>query len=296
MGLAYGRLVIGCFIVGTVFLAPGSLVAQTSIRAGRATAPEGVSLRIMNLEGSIRVTGWDRDSIAVSGTLAGGARPNAFYLAGNDGGTGFKLGIEVGIDGRPLSAAALDVRVPRESRVWVKSNGASIEAADVRGGLDLYSVSGPVQVAGSVEQLSVESMDGDVEVTASAGWLRVKTADGRVGLAGSADDAAVSSVSGPIVIEGGRYARARFESVTGGVEFRGALTGAGSYSFETHSGPVTLRLEPDADATVSVTTFGGDVRSDFGPAPESGRPVRLGDGAATVTVRTFRGAVALRRL
>ena len=78
--------------------------------------------------------------------------------------------------------------------------------------------------------------------------------------------------------------------------FRGALIGAGSYSFETHSGPVTLRLEPDADATVSVTTFGGNVRSDFGPAPESGRAVRLGDGAATVTVRTFRGAVALRRL
>ncbi|MFN2422088.1 MAG: hypothetical protein ABR527_12070, partial [Gemmatimonadota bacterium] len=114
---ARGRVVIGCLAVGLVFLAPESLVAQTPIRASRATAPDGVSLRIMNLEGSVRVTGWDRDSIAVSGTLAGGARPNAFYLAGNDGGTGFKLGIEVGVDGRPLSAASLDVRVPRESRV-----------------------------------------------------------------------------------------------------------------------------------------------------------------------------------
>jgi hypothetical protein len=282
-------------LVGVV-LTPVAVPGQTPILAGRATASQGVSIRIMNLEGSIRLTGWDRDSIVVSGTLTQAAKPNAFYLAGTESGTGFKLGVEIGADGRPVSPASLDVRVPRASRVWVKSNGASIEVDDVRGGLDLYSVSGPVQVAGRVEQLSVESMDGDVDLTASAGWLRVKTADGRVALSGSADDAAVSSVSGPIVIESGRYARARFESVTGGVEFRGVLTPGGSYSFETHSGPVTLKLAPAPDATVSVTTFGGDVRSDYGPAPEAGRAIRLGDGAATVTVTTFRGAVALRRL
>ena len=126
-------------------------------------------------------------------------------------------------------------------------------------------------------------------------WLKVKTADGRVRLGGSADDAAVSTVSGSIVIEDGRYARGRFESVTGGVEFRGSIPRGGTYSFETHSGPVTLRLAPAPDATVSVTTFGGEVRSDFGPAPESGRAIRLGSGEASVTIRTFRGPVALRR-
>jgi DUF4097 and DUF4098 domain-containing protein YvlB len=279
----------------TVWLAV-PVPAQTRIEAGRATGAGGISLRIMNLEGSVRVTGWDQDSIAVTGALAGGSAPRAFYLAGEPGGTGFKLGVDVSADGRPVSSGALEVRVPRQSRVWIKSNGASIEVDGVHGGLDLYSVSGPVQVSGRVDQLSIESMDGDVEVAAAAAWLRVKTADGRVRLTGSADDAAVSSVSGPIVIEEGRYARARFESVTGGVEFRGALAGGGSYSFETHSGPVTLRLPSEPDATVSVTTFGGDVRSDFGPAPESGRAVRYGSGEATVTVRTFRGAVALRRL
>lgn len=282
-------------LVAAALLCSQPLPAQTSFRAGVATAPDGVSLRILNLEGSIRVSGWDRDSIDVSGAADTGPERSGFYLAGSSSGTGFKLGMDIGPDGRPLGAARLEVRVPRESRVWIKSNGASIDVDDVRGGLDLYSVSGQVRVAGRVEQLSVESMDGDVEVAAAAGWLKVKTADGRVLLQGSADDAAVSSVTGAIVIEGGRYARARFESVTGGVEFRGSIPRGGNYSFETHSGPITLRLAPDPDATVSLTTFGGEIRSDFGPAPESGRSFRLGSGEATLTVRTFRGSVALRR-
>lgn len=278
-----------------LLIAAGPLPAQTTIHAGRATAPGGVSLRILNLEGSIRVSAWDQDSIAVTGTAETDPSRSGFYLAGTTTGAGFKLGMDVAADGRPVGAARIEVRVPRESRVWVKSNGASIEVDGVRGGLDLYSVSGPIRVSGRTEQLSVESMDGDVELTAAAGWLRVKTADGRVLLSGSADDAAVSTVSGAIVIEGGRYARARFESVTGGIEFRGSIPRGGSYAFETHSGPVTLRLAPDPDATVSVTSFGGEVRSEFGPAPEPGRAARLGNGEATVSIRTFKGAVSLRR-
>jgi len=270
------------------------LAAQTPIRRGIATAPGGVSLRILNLEGSVRVVGWDRDSIAVTGTMEGGTA-RSFYLAGSPGGRGFKLGVEVGADGRPEGAARIEVRVPFRSSVWVKSNGAVIEADDVRGGLDLYSVSGPVRVTGRIAQLSVESMDGPVEIGGASTWLRVKTADGRILLRGTADDAAVSSVSGSIVVDDARYSRARIESVTGGVEFRGSVPRGVDYSFETHSGSVTLRLAPDPDATVTVTTFGGDVRSEFGPVPSSGGSVRLGDGDATVTIRTFRGPVVLAR-
>lgn len=288
---------LGLVILSTagVHLAARDARAQTPISAGRATSASGVSLRILNLEGSVVVTGWDRDSIHVTGSVDAPAARRAFYLAGNEGANGFKLGIEAGEDGRPYGAARLEVHVPRGSRVWVKSNGASIVADEVRGGLDLYSVSGPVRVTGRAEQLSVESMDGDVEIQATAGWLRVKTADARVLLTGSADDADVSTVSGAIVVDGGRYARARFATVTGGVEFRGVVPRGGSYSFETHSGPVTLRFGQGSDATVTVTTFGGQVRSEFGPPPESGGTIRLGSGDGAVTVRTFRGAIALRR-
>jgi DUF4097 and DUF4098 domain-containing protein YvlB len=287
------------FLLAAACLAAGGsaarLPAQTAIATGRATADRDVSLRILNLEGAVRVTGWDRDSIAVVGSLDVPRGIEGFYLAGNPNRRGFKLGVHTDAEGRPVGSARLEVHVPRDSRVWIKTNGAAIDVDDVRGGLDLYSVSGPVRVSGRVDQLSIESMDGDVEITAAAGWLRIKTADGRALLSGSADDAAVSTVSGPIVVEGGRYARARFESVTGGVELQGALARGGSYSFETHSGPVTLRLAPDPDATVAVSTFGGDVRSDFGRPPASGETIRLGNGEATVSIRTFRGAVSLRR-
>ena len=40
----------------------------------RLPADRDVSLRIYNLAGSVRVIGWDRDSVAVTGTLGAGAR------------------------------------------------------------------------------------------------------------------------------------------------------------------------------------------------------------------------------
>jgi DUF4097 and DUF4098 domain-containing protein YvlB len=271
------------------------LAGQTPIAAARATASGGVSIRIHHLEGSVRLIGWDRDSIHVTGRLDAPPTRGGFYFGGSPGGRGFKMGIATTDDGRAVGLARIEVRVPRSSRVWVKANGASIQVEGVEGGLDLYTVGGPVRVTGPVGQLSIESMDGDVEVGGGAGWLRVKTADGRVLLTGSADDAAVSTVSGAIVVEDGRYARGRFESVTGGLEFRGALARGGSYTFETHSGPVTLSLPAAADATVTVTTFGGEVRSDFGAPPASGDSIRLGDGDTSLSVHTFRGAIALRR-
>lgn len=282
-------------LAGLLLAGAAPLAAQTPIAAARATAPDGVALRIHHLEGAVRLIGWDRDSIHVTGRLDAPPTREGFYFGGEPGGRGFKMGISTTADGRAAGIARVEVRVPRSARVWVKANGASIQVAGVEGGLDLYTVGGPVRVEGPVGQLSIESMDGDVEVTGPAGWLRVKTADGRVHLAGAADDAAVSTVSGAIVVEDGRYARARFESVTGGVEFRGALARGGSYTFETHSGPVTLVLPADSDATVSVSTFGGEVRSDFGEPPESGRSITLGDGDTSVAVHTFRGAIALRR-
>lgn len=274
-------------------LAP-PLAAQESVHAGRATAAGSVSLRIHNLEGATRLSFWDRDSIDVRGTVETGGRRSGFYLAGDDAGRGFKLGVETTAEGRPVGAARLEVRVPRGSRVWVKSNGASIESDGAAGGLDLYSVSGRIRVTGRADQLSVESMDGDVEIAAAAGWLKVKTADGRVLLTGSADDAAVSSVSGAIVVEGGGWQRARFESVTGAIEFRGTIPAGAGWVFETHSGPVTIRPASGSDATVKVSTFGGDVRSDFA-ASGAAEAFRIGRGEGAVDVRTFRGAVAVRR-
>ncbi|MBI4545046.1 MAG: hypothetical protein HY703_07625, partial [Gemmatimonadetes bacterium] len=172
-------------LAGTVLLAlaVGSpATAQRSVDQRRPAARDA-AVSIYMLRGSVRVVGWAVDSVVVTGAVAEG--PGQLFLGGSR--RGLKLGVWG--QGKELEpqAADLEVRVPAGSRVWVKAADAGIEVTGVHGGLDLYSVGGPIRVAGSPRDVRAESMAGDVEIAASTPSLRAKSASGTVLLRGSAE-------------------------------------------------------------------------------------------------------------
>jgi hypothetical protein len=279
-------------------LVMGAMPARAQQRIERgARATADATIRIYNLSGATTVTGWDRDSVALVGTLEPGA--GRLYIGGT--GPAIKLGVESPSgDGAPR-AARLEVRVPRGSVVWVKAADASIEVDGVEGGLDLYSVTGAIRVRGAPETVRAESMEGGITLDVRAPWARVKTASGRIQLAGEIGDLAATTVSGAIRVAASRQARARIESVTGPVVVSGRPSRGGAWEIETHSGSVTLELAPETDAEIAVHTFGGDVRADLGRVVSrrqddlSGSELHIvaGTGGTSIAVRTFKGAVTV---
>lgn len=272
------------------------LVPQQRVDRRFAIAPDA-SIRVQNLVGSVRVTGWDKDSIAVTGSVAQGGR---FYAAG--AGRGAKLGIEEPGEITKFLPSHLEVMVPHRSRVWVKTSSADIHVTDVRGGLDLYSVTGGVRVTGEVGQVYAESMDGNVDVTASTRWVRAKTATGSVTLRVTGGDVTATTVSGNIVAVGERFERGRFESVTGDIRFDGDFDRGGAFTFESHGGTIELAVPATVAADFDVSTLNGQITNTLGRAPVrtsrdgTGKELSLetGPGGADVTVRTFKGNVVLR--
>jgi hypothetical protein len=280
--------------------AQGAKVVGRPVSGGRPLDADG-SLRIFVLNASVRVVGWARDSVAVTGVAAKGQE----LLFG-----GTRRGLKLGLWDRSDPSAALpsrlEVHVPAGSRVWLKTGYvADVDVSGVTGGLDLNIVGGRVRVVGSPRELNVEAMDGDVEIDGSPAWLRAKSATGRITLRGAPEDVGLSTVSGAIVVDApagsAGIARGRFESVTGDVRFGGAVARGGALDFDTHSGAIELRLPPAASADVDVTTVAGTVDN----AMSAARPITemrnkrlafsLGEGGASVTVRTFKGAVRLKR-
>lgn len=295
----------GAPIAGALALA--ALVAGASPVHGQqrmergARASADATIRIYNLSGATIVSGWDRDSVALVATLEPGA--GRLYIGGS--GSAIKLGVEAqvgAVTGAPTGGARLEVRVPRGSVVWVKAADAAIDVDGVRGGLDLYSVTGDVRVRGTPETVRAESMEGGVFLDVRAPWARAKTASGRIELGGEIGDIAATTVSGAIHVTAARQARARIESVTGPVVVSGRPSRGGAWEIETHSGSVTLELAPDTDAEITVHSFGGEVRSDLGRVASrrvddlSGSELRIvaGGGGTAFAVRTFKGAVAIR--
>src|SRR6185295_7451086 len=88
--------------------------------------------------------------------------------------TGMKFFIEGSTDAN-VAANKLELRVPRNARVWIKTGSADIDVSGIGGGLDLNIIGGTVRVNGKPRELLVESMDGAVTFSGFADYARIKT-------------------------------------------------------------------------------------------------------------------------
>src|SRR5439155_24235893 len=219
----------GAWCIGVLIAMQAVPVAgQQRIDRRVGLAPDA-SIRVVNLVGSIKVIGWDKDSLVVTGTLPAGAGKFFYFGAGS---RAAKLGVEVPEGPLAGERSDLAVYVPARAKLWIKAATADIEINEFRGGLDLYSVSGSIRVTGNPQQVNAESMDGAIEIDAATPFARVKTASGNITLTGSADDVSATTVGGLILIQDEVFQRGRFESVTGDIRYAGAIPRGASLTME----------------------------------------------------------------
>ena len=109
----------------------------------------------------------------------------------------------------------------------------------------------------------------------------------------------VTSVTGEILAGlTGPVSQGRLESLSGNVSFKGPLVPGGRLEAQSHSGDIDLRLSPALGATYELDAYGGRIEDDLRPGGPrtlqgSARFV-VGDGKATIIVRSFKGTIVLR--
>lgn len=291
------ELVLSALILG---LLPSAAVAQAGEQRIERRIPvdPDVSIRIHNMTGSVRIEAWNRDTLAISGTVTGGAA-NRFFFGGSR--RAAKMGVEgpLELDQAP---AHLYLRVPARARVWVKSATANITLNGLRGGVDAFSSSGNIRFEGEPDQLNVETMDGNIEVTAGGTWIRAKTASGTIAIRGPGEDVGATTVSGSISLLAAGMRRARMESVTGDLNFSGWLARDGALTIENHSGTIDVVLPSDISADFELSSYHGTIRNEFrayNPTPGRAGAEQVftnGDGGgANISVKSFKGSIVLRK-
>ncbi len=269
--------------------------AQTKISRGIHLNADG-AIRIYNLGGSVKVTGWNRDSVSVRGTIGKGS---VFHMGGGD--AGMKMFVE-DMDERNPAPANLEVFVPVKAKVWVKTATAGIEVSGVNGSLDLYVVSGAITVVGNPTDVNAEAIDGSIRISGSPSWIRAKSASGDVSLDGKSSDVTLSTVSGKIQVRGSQFEKAKFESVTGDIRFDGSFERGGLVNFDSHSGAIDLGILPTSPADLDIVSIAGTITNKLtSKTPATGRYGRgvelvtsTGNGGVQVVIRSFKGAVTLR--
>jgi hypothetical protein len=298
--MTLSRFHLALSLAAALSAAPSVGESQQKIDVRRAVTRD-VYVRLNGAFASLRVTGWQKDSVVMTGSLPKEAR---FEPAMGGAASGPATGVKFYVEG-PMgtnASGSLELFVPAGSTVWAKSGSATIDVSGITGGLDLNIVGGAITVSGNPRELNIESMDGTVTVNGSPTWMRAKTASGDVTVRGSCSDLGITTVSGTVSIRDGTFERARVESVTGNVSFSAFMNRAGSLLMDTHSGTIELyigKMSLDIDATTITGTISNSVTTRRPTPGRDGRgeelTLTLGTGDARATLRSFKGNIRLIR-
>src|SRR5207247_1291048 len=139
------------------------------------------------------------------------------------------------------------------------------KVSNVQGAVRAETISGNVTASATPKLQMAKSVSGDVdlnEVTADAEVV-VQNISGNVRARGlKARALELGTVSGDVILADITSDRIGARSVSGSLEYSGALARSGRYEFNVHSGNIRLILAGATGFAINANTFSGAIRSD----------------------------------
>jgi DUF4097 and DUF4098 domain-containing protein YvlB len=247
--------------------------------------------------GKITVRGWDLPDVKVVASTENGAlrfdsNPNRVTLRVEQERRG----------GSSRGDASYDVSVPRGTRLKLQTSSGSVTASGSQGEVFASTVSGAIDVSGGRRDVTLESVSGPIRASQLAGDLEAQNVSGSVRAENVSGRIEAWSVNGAIRLIGVRSNDIRAQTVGGDIVYAGRVATGGTYDFESHSGTIRLTVPRGSGAQLRLETVSGAVQTDF-PIETAPAEVRrkggrveftIGDGRATVSVRTFSGKILIK--
>ena len=272
--------------------------AGTPINQRAAADPSG-AVEISNVAGTVRVTGWDRNEVEVTGELGEGTERLDFAVIDK------VTRVKVILPNRSNNVEDTDlvVRIPMASRLAVTTVSADIEVQDVTGAQRLQTVSADIRTEAAAEDVECKSVSGDVAVNGSGkkALVTITTVSGDAMALKVAGEVNANTVSGNLTLGLGETTRSRLRSTSGDLTMASVLAADGRLDIESISGDVRLELHGPVNAEFDVTSFNGEIRNCFGPkavstseyAPGKELQFREGQGTGRVRIKTLNGDISV---
>ena len=241
---------------------------------------EGVSsLKLGNINGTVRVEGWERDEISIEATKKVRARDREEAEEIVEG-----LKVEIR---RDEGAVRIETIYPKRRRggFW----------SALFGGVTRHmSVDYEVYVPGEMD-LDLHTTNGRVEVEEVSGEVATHTTNGRIDLREVEGSVRVRTTNGGVKVEGlvGMF---DISTTNGSIEVGWSRGGVGDSRAHTTNGRITLRVPKEFSAVLDASTTNGRVRTEVPLTIEgtiSKRKVRgtLGEGGPLLKLRTTNGNI-----
>jgi DUF4097 and DUF4098 domain-containing protein YvlB len=211
--------------------------------------------------------------------------PGSECLAGDKIEIDAPLGASFDLSGRATRTSVDSVR-----KIKVKILEGVISLRNIAGGINAYTSQGDVMVENSGGAISLESTTGNI--------VAVEVNPGQIG-----ELLRAKTNSGAISMQKVAHRQIEASSISGSLLFDGKFLPGGIYNFRTSKGSIRLAIPAGSSCMIRATYGFGAFQSDIplkviteDHTPRAKVTVaKIGDGAATVSLMTSSGSIAIKR-
>jgi len=177
----------------------------------------------------------------------------------------------------------VEVHMPKEADLSVRTGDGSVEADSINGNMDVTTGDGHITVQGAKGNIRFHTGDGHIEARGLDGQVDASSGDGHINVEGRFDSLNIKTGDGSV------SARARAGSKV-----------QQSWTIHTGDGSVDLEIPGDLQANIDASTHEGRISLGLpitveGTFSSSKIQGKLNGGGALVTIRTGDGSIHLNK-
>jgi hypothetical protein len=269
-----------------------------------ALSPGG-SLRVDNFNGSVEISGWDKNTVDIDGTKYANTEYRLKEMKIDVVPSASSIAIRTipPIDRHGNAGARYTIHVPRKTQLdgIVSSNGAirvdTIEGSSrlrtSNGSVHALSLVGPLDVQTSNGSIDVSEVTGDTTLHSSNGAIRADIRKGRFG-------ASTSNGSINAHLREADTSPVRLSSSNGHIEL--TMDAAREVHASTTNSSITVRMPSSAGAVLDAHTSNSSITCDFDVSVHGGNLSKhhlegtIGNGGPMLDLGTSNGSIKLLRL
>ena len=276
-----------------LFFATLLLTGPTSVQDTTFQVREGDQLVLRDFSGTVEVEGWDRSELWAE-VDDFDALPFRLSRAGD------RVTLDLADRRSRREAEELRIQLPRWMALEISGRELDVDVKGLENRVTVRTLEGDITLEELMGEVDASTVEGSIEARDLRGSARLKTGDDDITVLDTRGRLEIETVSGDVDLLRSSTESVDVRTTDGDVSFDGRLLPSGVYAFHSHSGDLTLNLEPPVDADVTVLVYKGELESDFPMRAQgyrSGQDLRfsIGEGGAKVLLDAFDGEVRLRR-
>ncbi|MFN7998755.1 MAG: DUF4097 family beta strand repeat-containing protein [Bryobacteraceae bacterium] len=267
----------------------------------------GGRVTVENFNGSVEISGWDENSIEISGTK---------YARTPELRDALKIDIEHSSDStyirtvkpsdrRGNMGVKYIIKVPHRTQLdRISSTNGSIRTTDIEGQARLKTSNGAVRATNLKGNLDAQTTNGGVDIQNLVGSASLRTTNGRIhaeDVRGSMD---AETSNGGIAVrlakpETGRPIK--LQTTNGGIELTLESMNQNEIRASTTNGGITVHVPGGLGANLVANTSNSTISTDFdvqtqGTTSKHHMEGKIGSGGPTIDLSTSNGGIRLLRM